>query len=315
MDAGDLAVFAAVAEAGGINRAARHLNTVQSNVTQRIRLLERELGLPLFHRHSRGVTLTGAGAELLPYAQKIGHLIAEAKRAATDGPVPAGRLCIGALETTAALRLPPILTAYAGTYGEVDIELRTGTTAELLDGVLDRRIEGAFVAGPLDHPELAAETIVTERLVLVTEPKIASLDHFTAAARGHEIKIIVFRAGCSYRETLERFLAGHGLGPIRRLELGTLDGIIGCVGAGIGVTLLPRAVATAAATRGQIALHEIATPEMQVDTLFVRRRDAFVSSALARFVDCAKARGGAATAPVAVPLAAARAAKRAARGG
>ena len=57
MDAGDLAVFAAVARAGGITKAARTLRTVQSNVTQRVRLLEAELGVPLFHRHSRGVTL------------------------------------------------------------------------------------------------------------------------------------------------------------------------------------------------------------------------------------------------------------------
>ena len=58
MDASDLAMFVAVAKVGGISKAAQVLNTVQSNVTQRIRLLEAELGVPLFHRHSRGVTLT-----------------------------------------------------------------------------------------------------------------------------------------------------------------------------------------------------------------------------------------------------------------
>src|SRR5689334_25007161 len=98
MDAGDLSVFAAVAEAGGINRAAQELNTVQSNVTQRIRLLEQELGVPLFHRHSRGVTLTAAGAQLLPYARRIGSLLQEARRAATNGAEPSGRLTVGSLE-------------------------------------------------------------------------------------------------------------------------------------------------------------------------------------------------------------------------
>src|SRR5207253_1787752 len=108
MDAGDLAVFAAVARAGGITKAARTLRTVQSNVTQRVRLLEAELGVPLFHRHSRGVTLTSAGSQLLPYAERIGRLIDEAKRAAGDGPVPHGRITIGALETATAMRLPPV---------------------------------------------------------------------------------------------------------------------------------------------------------------------------------------------------------------
>ena len=65
MDAGGLVVFAAVARAGVITKAAQSLNTVQTNVTKRIRLLEAELGVPLFHRHSRGVRLTSAGAQLL----------------------------------------------------------------------------------------------------------------------------------------------------------------------------------------------------------------------------------------------------------
>ena len=60
MNAADLRVFEAVARLGGMNRAASELNTVQSNVTTRIRLLEDELGTPLFHRHSRGTTLTDA---------------------------------------------------------------------------------------------------------------------------------------------------------------------------------------------------------------------------------------------------------------
>src|ERR1700722_11027563 len=113
MDAGDLQVFAAVARTGGITKAAESLNTVQSNVTQRIQLLEAELGVPLFHRHSRGVTLTTAGTQLLPYAERIARLFGEAKLAAANGPVPRGRLVVGALETIAALRLPPILAAYA----------------------------------------------------------------------------------------------------------------------------------------------------------------------------------------------------------
>jgi DNA-binding transcriptional LysR family regulator len=86
MDAGDLAVFAAAAKAGRITKAAETLHTVQSNVTQRIRRLELELGVPLFNRHSRGVTLTSAGVQLLPYAERINRLLSEAKQAAADGP-------------------------------------------------------------------------------------------------------------------------------------------------------------------------------------------------------------------------------------
>src|SRR5438445_11922769 len=95
MDAGDLRVFEAVARLGGMNRAAAELNTVQSNVTARIRLLEEALGTPLFHRHSRGVTLTVAGHRLLPYAERVGHLLAEARRAVSDDGAPKGPLSLG----------------------------------------------------------------------------------------------------------------------------------------------------------------------------------------------------------------------------
>lgn len=287
MDAGDLSVFAAVAETGGINRAAQKLNTVQSNVTQRIRQLERELGVPLFDRHSRGVTLTAAGAQLLPYARRIGHLIGEARRATTDGAEPQGRLAIGSLETTAARRLPPILSAYSAAYPDLDIVLQTGTTAALIKDVLERRVEGAFVAGPLDHPELVAEPVVTEELVFLTAPGAPSLKAYLAraAAGAIDVKVLVLRAGCSYRERLERFLAARGLRDLRRLEFGTVDGIVGCVAAGMGVTLLPRAVVEAPLAAGRLAAHALPRGEAFVTTLFVRRRDAFVSTALKRFLE------------------------------
>ena len=288
MDASDLAVFSAVARAGGITKAAQSLNTVQSNVTQRIRLLEAELGVPLFHRHSRGVTLTRAGAELLPYAERIGRLIDEAKLAAADGPIPKGRIAIGALETATAVRLPPILSAYATACPEVDIEIKTGTSASLIDDVLARRIEAAFVAGPVVHAELLVVPLIKEELVIVTAPWIADLDQLKAHAIAGKVKIIVFRAGCTYRQHLEDFLAAHGISGVRLLEFGTLDGIVGCVGAGIGITMLPRAAVAKAAAGGSVALHALARSRGRVETVLVRRRDAFVSTALANFIEMAR---------------------------
>jgi DNA-binding transcriptional LysR family regulator len=279
-----------VARAGGINRAAQALNTVQSNVTQRIRLLERELGVPLFHRHSRGVTLTPAGAQLLPYAQRIGHLLGEARRAATNGAEPQGRLAIASLETTAARRLPPILSAYTAAYPKVDIVLETGTTAELVARVVERQLEGAFVAGPIDHADLTTEPIVEEELVFLTVPRAPKLDaYLRRVARGEiEAKLLVLRAGCSYRQRLEQFLAARGLRHLRRLEFGTVDGIVGCVGAGLGVTMMPRAIVEAPLRLGRIAAHRLPAADARVTTVFAKRRDAFVSTALQRFLECAR---------------------------
>lgn len=286
MDASDLRIFEAVARTGGIGRAAAELNTVQSNVTTRIRQLEQSLGTSLFDRHSRGVSLTAAGRRLLPYATRVGELLAEARHAVADDGAPKGALTIGTLETTAALRLPPILVAYAAAYPAVDLTLRTATTAVLIEDVLARRVEGAFVAGPVDHPELEQEAIFREEMVIITAPSVGDLD---ALARLHDLKIIVFRAGCSYRERLEAILAARGIVGVRRLEFGTLDAIMGCVAAGLGVTLLPKSVVAAASRAGGVAIHDLPLADSRVETLFIRRRDAFFSSALEAFLRCVRA--------------------------
>lgn len=286
MDTESLATFAAVARAGGITKAAQSLNTVQSNVTARIKHLEAELGTSLFRRHSRGITLTPAGAQLLPYAERIGHLLEEARRAATDDPLPRGRLQIGSMETTAALRLPQVLSAYAAACPQVDLVLQTGPTEQLVSDVIERRLEGALVAGPIEHPDLVVEPVIEEELVVIAGPGVRSL---AAAMSSDDTKILVFRAGCSYRRRLEKLLAERGVGSIRRLELGTLEGIIGCVAAGMGISLLPRAVIETAAREKRLTIHALRPQDAKVATVFVRRHDAFVSTALSRFVECAKA--------------------------
>src|SRR6202047_3237691 len=176
MDTADLKVFEAVARTGGMNRAAAELHTVQSNVTARVRALEDELGTALFERHSRGVALTGAGERLLPYARRVAWLLGAAARAARDDGEPRGPLTIGSLETTAALRLAPLIASYVAACPEVDLALRPGTTAELIEAVLDRKLEGAFVCGPVAHESLSGQVMFEEELVLLAAPGLGSIE-------------------------------------------------------------------------------------------------------------------------------------------
>jgi DNA-binding transcriptional LysR family regulator len=282
MDAADLKVFEAVARLGGMNRAAAELNTVQSNVTARIRVLEDELRRPLFDRHSRGVSLTAAGRRLLPYAVRITQLLRDARHATQDDGTPKGSLTIGSLESTAAVRLSPVLTAYVAKYPQVDLVLKTGTTRDLIGDVLEHGLEGAFVCGPIDHPELETEVIVRENLVLLTSPAVISFDNLLNKG---ELKIIVLRAGCSYRQRLEHILAKRGVVAVRQLEFGTLEAVISCVAAGLGVTLLPRALIGHIWRDRQVGVHDLPSSEAIAETLFVRRRDGFISSALSAFLE------------------------------
>ncbi|TKC88807.1 LysR family transcriptional regulator [Trinickia terrae] len=289
MDVADLKVFEAVARHGSMNRAATELHTVQSNVTARIRALEREIGVALFQRHVRGVSLTPAGQRMLPYAARIAKLVADAKLAALDDGPPNGALSLGTLETTAALRLAPILSGYARMHPQVQLSLTTGTSSSLTADVAECRLDGAFVAGPVDHPDLHAETIFQEELVLVTPRTLRSVEAIRSVK---DLKTIVFRMGCSYRQRLEALLAEMGILTATPLEFGSLDAIVACVAAGIGVTLLPRGVVANAAGRDLVSIHAIAAEKARVGTMFIRRHDAYVSSAMRAFVDIARAEFG-----------------------
>jgi DNA-binding transcriptional LysR family regulator len=282
MDTKDLATFATVARLGGMSRAARELNTVQSNVTQRVRRLEEALGVSLFERNRHGARLTAAGERLIPYAARVDALLAEAARAARDDGAPRGTLTIGALETTAALRLSPKLASYASRYPDVDLVLRTGTTAELIERVLDRELEGALVCGPVVHPDLLSVSVFEEELALLSAPAERSV---ASVLRKPDLRLIVLRAGCSYRQRLEEVLARRGVVGLRRLEFGTLEAILGAVAAGLGITLLPRALIGPVWRGERIAAHRLSPAEARVQTVFVRRHDTLCSSAMIAFRD------------------------------
>jgi DNA-binding transcriptional LysR family regulator len=281
MDAADLKVFEAVCRLGGMGRASEELHTVQSNVTARIRQLEEELGTPLFRRHARGVEPTHAGRRLLPYAWQVARLLGEARRAALDEGTPQGPLLIGSLETTTALHLTSLLSNFAAAHPAVDLTLKTGTTCELLEKVLGHHLEGAFVCGPSVHPDLISERVFTEELVLLTPTPITSLQ--TLAERG-DVRIVVLRRGCSYRQRLEELLARNGVPAPRVMELGILEAVFGCVAAGLGVTLLPRALIGTAWGQGRVAVHTVPPHDGTVETVFIRRQDGYVSSAFAAFL-------------------------------
>lgn len=287
MELSDLATFAAVARCGGVTRAAGELNTVQSNVTNRIKALEAEIGVPLFERHCRGMILTSAGKRLLPYAERLAAISREAIHAAQDDGVPKGPLAIGAMETTAAVRLPPLLTHFHQRFPAVQLSLRTGPTATLMEAVLDASLDGAFVAGPIEHPDLVVSLAFAEELVLVTASRWQSLEALRSATVSGPT-ILVFRAGCSYRQRLEQLLSEFGWPCATRLEFGTLDGIIGCVSADMGVTLLPRAVVERCELSGCVSVHSLDRSKSHVDTLFIQRRLVHADSTLQSFVLCLK---------------------------
>lgn len=286
MDIFSLEVFRAVAEEGSFTKAATKLNYVQPNVTSKIQQLENDLHTQLFYRHSRGVTLTSSGRILLAYSDKIFHLIDETRKAVQDNETPSGSFSIGSMETTAAVRLPSILATYHKKYPSVNISFKTGSTNDLINDILSYKLDGAFVSGPIDHPEISKEKAFQEELVLITENKIHGLENNLHYIQNKNV--LVFKKGCSYRGKLESWLQEYGLLPINLMEFGTLDAIVGCVMSGFGISLLPISVVNKLVVNGSINIHKIDPNYANVETYFIYRKDLLMTSAIKKFIDTVK---------------------------
>ncbi|WP_447926516.1 LysR family transcriptional regulator [Vreelandella sp. EE27] len=276
-----LRLFMAVAETGSFVAAAKRLHTVQSNVTMHMKKLEEELGVQLMHR-GRRVRPTSAGLALVEYAERMLSAHDEAVSLFKGQEKASGRLRIGAMETTTALRLPPILATYHSEQPNVDIHLKTGPTAELVELLLNGQVDGVFVAGRLEHDRYHVLKAFSEQLVLVGAAPMASMPS------SHELltsAFLAFRQGCSYRQRIELLLSSQGISAGRIFEFGSLDAMLGCVAAGMGYTVLPRGTVEAHQHRFKIQMLALPESIACIDTYFVAPEPETWSTALASFVD------------------------------
>lgn len=268
MDVAELEIFKAVAEQGGVSKAAAALHRVPSNVTTRVKQLEEKLGTKLFHRQGRRLVLSSEGKVLLAYADRVVRLCAEA-HAAVKGNTPQGTLRLGSLESTAATRLPPILARYHAAYPAVRVELVTGTSGALVSKVLGEALEAALVAEPFSSAELETELAFVEELVLITPlscPKIRTPKDIGSRT------VLAFTTGCSYRRRLEAWLGRANVVPERVMEYGSYHAIVACAAAGSGIAIVPRAVLRAVGAQDQVAVHALPANVSTAKTRLIWRR-------------------------------------------
>ncbi|WP_163575525.1 LysR family transcriptional regulator [Halomonas faecis] len=259
-----LRLFMAVVETGSFVAAAERLHTVQSNVTAHIKKLEAELGVQLIDRQGRARS-TSAGRALARHAERILTAHDEAVTLFRGDETPRGRLRIGAMETTMALRLPPLLADFHAQHPEVDISLQAGPTADLVTGLVEGDLDCAFVAGRIEHRRFHQLKAFSERLVLVASEPLAVMP---APETLLASPFLAFRQGCSYRQRIELLLASQGVSATRLFEFGSLDAILGGVAAGMGFAILPSATVEAHRHRFDIHALELPASIAEVDTYF-----------------------------------------------
>jgi DNA-binding transcriptional LysR family regulator len=264
MELAELRIFRAVVNEGGVTRAAERLHRVQSNVTTRIRQLEEKLGTALFIREGKRLHLTPSGQVLLGFADRLLALADEAGAAVLD-PRPRGTFRLGAMESTAAVRLPEPLSRFHQLYPEVALELRIGNPEVLSRAILAGELDAALVAEPI------ADAQFDQTIAFIEEPVIVS-----AADRGvtdlAPSCVLVFEHGCPHRKRLENWCAGRGVMPERVVELGSYHAMLGCVLAGMGIALLPESVLQTFPESKRLRVHRLPRGENRYETLLIWRK-------------------------------------------
>jgi len=270
MDLGDLHIFRAVVHEGGVTRAAARLNRVQSNVTTRVRQLEQDLGVELFIREGKRLYLSPTGKLLLDYADRLLDLAQEARDAVHDGE-PRGLLRLGAMESTAAIRLPEPLSVFHRRYPDVKLELQTRQIGQLSAAVLAGELDAALVAEPVPDAPFEKAVVYDEELAIVAaagHPPIRSPRDVRSDT------VLAFEHGCAYRLRLQQWFARAGELPEQIIEMTSWHAILGCTAARMGISLMPRMLVTSFRQAKFLSLHPLPTELSRAPTVLIWRKGA-----------------------------------------
>ena len=227
MDTNLLKIFIAVANNRSVTLAAQELGYAQSNVTTRIKQLEKTLGISLFHRKPQGVCLNKEGEKFFIHAIEI---INRLEQAVADMQECEGqtKLIIGSTESNATVRATPFLVGLHQAFPNMQLALITGTTEQISQMLVDYKVDIAFLTGHVNNSSFELLNAVDEEVVLV-ESKSPINDN----------TYIAFKKGCTYHELTSDYIRHLNLDNYKVLEFGSFETVLGCVEAGLGKALLP----------------------------------------------------------------------------
>jgi DNA-binding transcriptional LysR family regulator len=221
----------------------------------------------LFSRQGKRLVLTPAGQTLLDYADRLLALASEAEAALHDER-PRGQFRLGAMESTAAVRLPGPITQYIKRYPDVVLELSTGNPIELATAVLAGDVDAALVAEPVATAKFDSIVAFDEEPVIVTakeQPPISGTGPVPKT-------VIVFEDGCPHRRRLEQWYAARDELPERTIELGSYHAMLGCVLAGMGAALVPRSVISTFPEKKRLRVNTLPHGENLLRTMLIWRK-------------------------------------------
>ncbi|PLS17356.1 LysR family transcriptional regulator [Bacillus sp. M6-12] len=232
MESHDLWIFKTVAKLQSVSKAAEKLGYVQSNVSQRIKCLEEELGTRLFIRNNRGVTLTNEGNVLLDYANQIILLMDEAKSIINPKKWRES-LTIGAPQTISAVRIPNLLASFLLENKNIDVKVRTSDKQKLHEMLAYGELDGLFINGTSIQSQFDNVYSYFEKIVLIS-PKQCQMKKAQ-----NPTLIVNSDTNCAYRNKLLDFANKNNFHDPTILEFDSLEAILQGVHDGLGISMLP----------------------------------------------------------------------------
>jgi DNA-binding transcriptional LysR family regulator len=241
MELRHLTYFLAVAEHLNFSRAAEQLRIAQPAISQQIRALERELGVPLFDRVNKRVTLTEAGRALVPHARRILAAVEAAENDIREqGSLTRGKASLGAPSTVSTHLLPDQLVRFQKKYPGLEVLLREAGTESLLKLVEEGKLDLAIVAADILPAVVEARPFREEHYVLAVSARHPLNGRKTVrlADLANE-PFILFPEGYTLREVTLVACRRAGFEPKVALDGGAMQSALEFVAAGLGVALVP----------------------------------------------------------------------------
>lgn len=241
MELHQLRYVLAIADTGNFTKAAAATFVSQPSLSQQVAKLESELDHKLFHRLGRRAVPTAAGEILIQRARKILFEVENVASEIHDDPKLGGQITVGVIQTVAPYVLPKLIDRTQKRYPHLEINSYEGFRGDLVDGVVDGRIDLAIVALPIRDSRLAAETLFSEPLMLAVSRQhpLASKRRFLAKDLEKETFIMMGRSS-TLTDQVQQFCGEHDFEPKIGFRCAQVQTLKSLVGLGLGIAILPK---------------------------------------------------------------------------
>ncbi len=276
-----------VADNASFTRASQQLYVAQSAISRKIKLLEEELGEPIFKRVNKKIYVTPAGQVLLRYARRIFLDMRNAKVEISEiAHLERGQLRVGAGMLACTYILPPVLEKFKALHPRIDLEVITAPTDILLSKLNDNLIELGVFTLPIKHADLQVIPLITEEMVVVTSPKhpVLSQKSKINAEELQDYPLILFPKEARTRNVLDEFFRDAGIAPRIVMEAENVAVIKPLVKIDLGISIIPLRSVSEELQRGELHCLKIKNHRLVRRVGLVYHKSEYVPKMLAELI-------------------------------